>query len=174
MELVFGLTKIEFGEVAGDGGMGTSLTQYADTEKDTVKLTSTDPETKEFLVNEKVDPIKIITTKDSVKTIELGMYDMSGSVLAAFMGGTATAYAAGPPVVHATYTPPSTTQDIERSIRLTTDTGHIFEVVRGKLSSNFDWAFTRSDLGRLKVKITILAPTKANTDAFKIIYPDPA
>jgi hypothetical protein len=163
-ERSLGLTTLKIGAIAGDGGMGTSLAVLAYTEKDSAKITTTDPEVKEFFVEEVEPPIEVITTKPSVMTLEFSIHDIQPDTLIAIFGGTK----AGTPAV---YTPPDVTAEVEKSIEITTLTGHIMKIVRAKIIANFDWSLNRQELSRVKIKATVLTPTKAATAPYTITMP---
>lgn len=163
-ERSLGLKALKIGDVAVDGGMGTSLAVIAYTEKDSAKIVTTDPELKEFFVEEVTDPIEVIVTKPSVMTLELSIHDVAPATLVKVLGGAAT----GTPAV---YTPPTTTTDIEKSIEITTLTDHVVKIVRAKIVANFDWSLNRQELSRVKIKATVLAPQKADTAPYTITMP---
>ena len=56
-----GLSKIEVGATAEDGGMGESLAQLGYTYKDTCKMTQEDPETTDHYAEEVDDPVVSIS-----------------------------------------------------------------------------------------------------------------
>lgn len=163
-ERSLGLKKIEIGDIAADGGVGTSLTQIALTEKDTAKITTTEPEVKEFFVEEESAPIEVIVTKDPMMSLEFNIHDISPATLVKVFGGTAE----GTPAV---YTPPSQTVDIEQSIKVTSLRDHVISIVRAKIIASFDWSLNRQELSRVKIKATALTPNKASTAAWTITMP---
>lgn len=158
-----GLTSLKIGAIAGDGGMGASLTQV-NTVKDTVKITSSDPDIKEFYEEEVTDPVYVITTKDPSLTLEFSIYDIQPDTLISFFGGTK----AGTPEV---WTPPATYAQVEKSIEITSLTGVVLKIVRAKLLPQFDWNVSRQELSMVKIKAVILTPTKAATAAYTITMP---
>ena len=164
-ERSIGLKHIKIGAIAADGGMGQTLAQIALTEKDTAKITSTEPEVKEFYVEEEEAPIEVIVTKPAVMALEFNVHDIAPATLVKVFGGTASA---GTPSV---YTPPSTTAEVEQSVECEGLRGHKISIVRAKLVASFDWSLNRQELSKIKIKCTVLTPTKEATAPYTITMP---
>ena len=163
-ERSIGLEYIKIGAVAVDGGMGTSLAVLALTEKDTAKITSSEPEMKEFYAEEEEAPIEVIVTKPAVMTMEFNIHDISPATLVKVFGGEA----AGTPAV---YSPPSQSLELEQSIEVKSLRGHLMKIVRAKMVASFDWSLNRQELSKVKIKATVLTPLKAETAAYTITMP---
>jgi hypothetical protein len=151
--MTIGLTHIKMGDVAGDGGMGTSLTVIGDgrTLEGTARLTKAEDERTDFFAEEIDDPI-YQSTKKGITTLEWTIVDFTAAELARVMGGTDNS---------GTWEAPDSAADIEQSIEVLTKTNLKIELVRCKISGSFDTALGRAELGQVKVIATVLHPSKA-------------
>jgi len=168
-----GLLKIELADIAVDGGPGTVFTEVGNTVQGTAQLTQADGTTTDFNIEEQDDPVESIVTPGK-KTLVFSCYDMSGPNLVKFFGGTYTAYAAGPPVVHESYSPPDTTVTLEQTVRLTDKKGNKVQINRGGITAKINWSFTKDKLAQVDITVAILVPEKAGTPAMAITYADPS
>lgn len=164
----FGLASIKMGNIAGDGGMGTSLTQITDTVPGSALFTTEEATTTDIFVEEEDDPV-ITTSKAGKKTITFSTRNMDPDALIKLFGGTKTG--AGTVVSPYIYSYPSAQIELEQSFELTDKYGNIIKVVRAKVVAKFNWNLTKEDTSKVDVVATILAPTKAATDPFTITYP---
>lgn len=87
-----GLVTIKMGAIAGDGGMGTSLTTLGDTVQGSATLTSADDTKTDFNIEEETDPVQSIVSQKGKKTLAWSCYNVAPTQLALFFGGTAVAY----------------------------------------------------------------------------------
>ena len=83
-----GLSKIEVGAIAADGGMGESLEQLGYTYQDTCKMTQEDPETTDHYAEEVDDPVVSIS-RGGKTNFAFSIMNPSVTVLADLLGGTA-------------------------------------------------------------------------------------
>lgn len=83
-----GLVSIKVGDVANDGGMGTSLAAVGDTVEDSCVFASDDATSTEINTEESDDPIEIIS-KAGKKTLTWETYNVDGAMMARLFGGTA-------------------------------------------------------------------------------------
>src|SRR5688572_16446799 len=102
-----GLTTLKMGAIAGDGGMGTSLTQLGHTVADTAVLSTEQGTTTDFKVEEQDDPVYSIQSEKGRTTLAWSSYDVDAETLVRLFGGTRTA---GPPEV---WEAPASTPEIE-------------------------------------------------------------
>lgn len=84
---IYGLASILMGAIAGDGGMGTSLTQIGETVDGTATLTSEDNTITDFNVEESALPIESITSAYGKWTFSWSSYDVSPRTMYKFFGG---------------------------------------------------------------------------------------
>jgi hypothetical protein len=167
----WGLSKIEIGNIAGDGGIATTWTQIGDTEQGSATFTEEEGTIQEFFVEESDDPVFTGRTQPGSKTFTFSTNDLSTAQLAVLKGGTASGNGTSTPL---TWEAPEVEAEVEKSVRMTLRTGQIIEIVRAKLVANLDWNLGKEQLGKVTVTCTILKPTKANTKSFKFIDPVPA
>ena len=157
-----GLTSIKMGNIAGDGGMGTSLALLGYTTADTATLTTEEGQTTDFKVEEQDDPVESIVSEKGKRTLNWSSYDVNVDALVKFFGGTKTA---GPPAV---WNAPASEIEQEQSLELITKNGWKIEIVRAKIVAKFQWNFQKTKLAQIDITATILVPTKANTAPIKI------
>lgn len=156
-----GLSKIEVGAIAEDGGMGTDLAQLGYTSEETCNLTTDDPEITEFYAEEVDDPVMSMA-KAGKMTLAFSIMDPSMDVLAKLMGGTASTGAEGD-----VWEAPNSAPTVELSIRITSRQGMCFDIPRASFVAKFNGEMRKSSLMLLEVTATILVPKKANTSKLK-------
>lgn len=160
-----GLSLLRMGAVAGDGGMGTSLTALGYTVADTAVLATEQGTTTDFKIEEQDDPVYSIQSEKGRTTLSWSCYDVDADTLVRLFGGTKTA---GPPEV---WEAPPSTPEFEYSIELTPKSGGLIQIPRAKVVANFQWNLQKTKLAQIDIVATILTPTKANTGPIKITDP---
>jgi hypothetical protein len=157
-----GLTSIKTGAIAGDGGMGTSLSDIGYTVADTAILATEQGTTTDFKIEEQDDPVYSILSEKGRTTLSWSTYDVDAETLVRLFGGTRTA---GPPEK---WEAPATTPELEQSIEANMKDGGKIEIVRAKIVSNFQWNLQKTKLAQIDIVATVLTPTKANTPSIAI------
>jgi hypothetical protein len=152
-----GLSKIEVGEIAAGGGMGTDLEQLGFTLQDTCNMTQEDPQTSEFFAEEVDDPV-ISVDRACKTTFNFSIMNPDVQVLQKLLGGTVTG--AGDT---ATWNAPASIPVIEKSVKITPKQGLVFSIPRMKLVAKINGQFSRSNVFVIEVVGTVLIPTAANT-----------
>lgn len=161
-----GLSKIEMGDIAQDGGMGTTLAQLGYTYKDSCTLTQEDPETNDFYAEEVDDPVVSIS-KAGKSTINFQLMNPSPEVLVTLMGGTASASVqAGDNDI---WEAPDTLPEIEQSVRITPSQGYQLDIPRAKVVAKIIGDFKKTALMLIDVTLTVMQPTKTSTAKIKAI-----
>ncbi|MBC9913187.1 hypothetical protein [Chitinophaga varians] len=160
-----GLKKLEMGDVAADGGMGTSLAEFGATVSQTAVLQNESPNVTDFNIEEQSTPFYTASVDGKI-TLTWSSYNVEPSSLVLVKGGTVTTDPSG-----TTWAAPTETPNIEKSIRLTTKDGTIIEIPRGKLDTVFQWNFQKDKLAQVDFTCTVLMPTKANTPHITIKTP---
>jgi len=85
----YGLKAITIGDIAVDGGMGTTLTEiFGETVLGTAVLESTEPTIENVMCEESSDPVESLTTADPVFTLKASTYNVSNVTMKALFGGT--------------------------------------------------------------------------------------
>lgn len=165
---ILGLVSIKVGPIAGDGGMGTSLTTIGDTVKDSCVFTEGDPTKQEFFIEESDDAIESFVTQKGTETISWSTNNLDPDNMVLLFGGTKDGTGAvGDPY---TWEPPDTQEELERSVEITDRKGNKVEIVRVKFSPKKSFSFQGTRLGAIDITGTILLPTKAATRKYKITY----
>lgn len=157
-----GLTSIEIGAIAGDGGMGTTLAALGKTYQGTAKLQSADPETTDFYAEEDDDPIDKMV-KLGARTLTWSIMDFTPATLAAVLGGTASGTGDA-----ATWEAPTSYVDVEKSIKIVTKKNLKIEIPRAKITAKLNVDFGKTAMGLVDITATILTPTKAATAPIKV------
>lgn len=155
-----GIAKIELGEVAVDGGMGTTLAALGYTEEGSATINMDDPTETEFPVEELDTPL-YISSKAGKISLAFKVSDPDEDTLVKVFGGTKTG--TGTEVV---YKYPAQIPAIEQSIKLTPMKGMGLNIPRAKITAKFSSAIGRAALLSVEVTGTILQPTKADEAAF--------
>lgn len=157
-----GVTSIKIGAIAGDGGMGTSLTSVGDTVAQSASMVSEEGTTTDFRIEESDDPVYSILSEKGKVTVSWSTFANDATTLQKFFGGTVVA---GPPAV---WSAPDTLPELERSMEITMKDGTIIKIVRAKLISKFNWPLDKTQMAQIDIVATVLTPTKAATAPMSI------
>lgn len=159
----FGLKSIKIGAVGADGGMGADLAALGVTSEGTAVFSKDEDEVKEFFSEENDDPIEIITKKGKT-TLQFGIVDVTPSTLVKVLGGTVDVSVPATPVWKA----PATAPSIEKSIEVITKKDVKIEIPRALITASIDWNLGKEALATVKIKATVLTPTKEGEPSVKI------
>lgn len=152
MIVTLGLSKIEVGDIASGGGMGTTLAPLGLTYQDTCKMTQEDPETTEHYAEELDDPV-VSVSRGGKTNFAFSIMNADVDTLVTLLGGTKSAAGA--------WEAPDKLPIIEKSVRITPEQGLKFEIPRMKLVTKINAEFSKKGLLLLEVAGTVLAPTAA-------------
>lgn len=147
----YGLSKIEVGDIAADGGMGTTLEQLGYTNEDSCTMTTEDPSDTEFNAEELDDPV-LVVTKAGKTTFAFSLMNPSAEVMVKLMGGTAE--------TDGSWKAPAKMPVIEKSVRITPTQGFTIEVPRMKLVAKINGTFSKTGMFLIDVSGTVMTPTK--------------
>ena len=148
-----GLSKIEVGAIAEDGGMGETLDVLGYTYQDTCTMTQEDPET--------TDHYPVISISRGGKTnFNFSIMNPSVTVLADLLGGVGTPGTGSTPDK---WEAPDKIPVVEKSVRITPEQGLKFEIPRMKLVSKINATFSKSGILLIEVAGTVMQPTKTGT-----------
>lgn len=170
-KITFGLAQIALGAIESDGGMSTSLAPWGYTEQDSCQIQFADPEETDFVPEEIEDPI-YVASKEGAKTVAFTIMDPGTDTLQNIFGGTVTTTGTAPNQVK-TFNAPSTSVNIEKSIKITPKEGLIFQAARVKITASLDSTYSKNGLFTVSVKARILKPTKEDEKTYQFID-DPA
>lgn len=160
-----GLKSIEIGDVAADGGMGTSLAPFGATVSQTAVLQNDAPTVTDFNIEEQSVPF-FSAIVEGKTTITWSSYNVEPASLVIVKGGTTTTDASG-----TTWNAPDEAPVIEKSIRVTMKDGTVVSVPRANISAVFQWNFQKDKLAQVDLTATILMPTKTGTPSVSIKTP---
>lgn len=154
-----GLSKIEVGTIAEDGGMGETLDVLGYTYQDTCTMTQEDPETTDHYAEEVDDPV-ISISRGGKTNFNFSIMNPSVTVLADLLGGVGTPGTGSTPDK---WEAPDKIPVVEKSVRITPEQGLKFEIPRMKLVSKINATFSKSGILLIEVAGTVLQPTKTGT-----------
>lgn len=154
-----GLSKIEIGAIAEDGGMSETLGVLGYTYQDTCTMTQEDPETTDHYAEEVDDPVVSIS-RGGKTNFNFSIMNPSVTVLADLLGGTATPGTGSAPDK---WEAPDKIPVVEKSVRITPEQGLRFEIPRMKLVSKINATFSKSGILLIEVAGTVMQPTKTGT-----------
>lgn len=160
-----GLSKIETGDVAADGGMGATLAQDGYTYQDTCQMVTNDPTTTDFFAEEVDDPVVSIERAGTIQ-FNWSLMDPKPDTLVKYCGGTASKSAEGLDE-NDVWEPPTTAPVIEKSVRITPQQGLKFEIPRLRIRAKLNGNFSKTAMLLLEVQGTVLVPEKENVKKLK-------
>jgi hypothetical protein len=150
-----GLTYIKLGDIAEDGGMGTSLTALGVTYRDSADLIQDDAEIVPVYSEENDDPEETIES-EGVKRLKFSIMNYDPDTLVRVLGGTSTGVAP-----NKIWIAPAAKDPIEQSIEILTKKNVKIQIPRAHIAAKINWAFRRNGVALVDIIATILVPTKA-------------
>ncbi|MEX6691258.1 hypothetical protein QTN47_27360 [Danxiaibacter flavus] len=161
----YGLEYIKMGNVAPDGGMGTSLTTLGGIVEGTPILEVPEGTTTDFNIEDSDEPYYSVTVPGK-KTLKLSVYDIDVYILQKLWGGTVIpgATQTDPP----TWQAPASQPQIEQSVEIKHRLGGVIKIARGKVVTTSQLKFQKNGLGQLDLTITILAPEKSGVPSWSM------
>lgn len=149
-----GAAKIEVGDPAADGGMGTSLSQLGYTTEDTIKFNDEGGSEIDFPIEELDVPVYSIT-KAGNKTFSFQIANPDEDTLVAVFGGTKTGTGGA-----TKWEAPLTQPTIIKSLRFTPQKGLGFNFPKTKLSARWTSDIGKNHLLGIEVVFKVLQPDK--------------
>lgn len=165
--ITIGLAKIELGDVAADGGMGTTLAEWGYTEQDSCTFTIEEPAVTDFIPEEIDDPIHSQEIPGA-KTLAFTIMDPGTDTLEKIFGGTVNTTGT-PPNTTETFEAPSSSVSVEKSIKVTSKEGLSLEITRARVTASMDSPFSKNGLFTVRVSARVLAPTKSGESPWRMI-----
>lgn len=101
-----------------------------------------------FAAQQRGTPVKKLEKKGASNEISFKLIQLDPANCKAVMGGQ---------VSGADYTPPASPVSLESSLKITTGTGHIFEVSKAAISAKFRGKIGNNEALAIEVKCTLLA-----------------
>jgi hypothetical protein len=87
----FGLASVKYGTVASDGDVAASFNEVGETVSGTCQVTSSDPQTTEFKIEESDSPIESVVSTPAELSLAFSTFNVDADTLVALFGGTKTA-----------------------------------------------------------------------------------
>jgi hypothetical protein len=150
-----GLIHIKLGAIAGDGGMGTSLSILGVTLQDTAELIQEDPEITEIFSEENDDPEESIETAGP-KKLKWSIMNFDPDQMVRVLGGTSTGVAP-----NKIWSAPRTKDPIELSCEVLSKYYVRTQIPRLKITAKLNMQFRKKGVTLVDIVGTILTPTKA-------------
>lgn len=150
-DYTYGLTKIEYAAILGDGGPGTSFTQIGYTNPGTTKFTTDAGTANEKFCEELSSALVSIAGTETIK-LETQLIIDDADKLALVLGGT---------VADDVWSAPDTKPTIEYTLKITPLSGLIIQINRASIIGSINATLSRDgDLFYVDVEATVLQPTK--------------
>ena len=157
-----GISKIEIGDIAVDGGVSTSFAVLGNTYKDTATLEQAEGEVIEHEVEEAEDPVVIVPTKGRT-TIQFSIIDFTPATLVKVLGGAVTGVAPAEK-----WEAPDVASIIEKSVKITPKSGVPITMPRVSLRARVTYPLTRAGIAQVVITGTVLQPDKVGTKSIII------
>ena len=141
----FGVKSIKMGDV----GAAPTVLGDGNTLEGTASFVKAEDEEKPFYAEEHDDPIETILKKGGA-SLEFAIADLTPATLARIMGGT---------VNGEDWEAPDVAPEIEQCFEVITKKDVLISITRAKVKGSIDWPLSKEDLGKVKIKATVLAPT---------------
>ena len=153
---VTGIQKIEFGEIAPDGGCATVFAALGYTREGTLAFNVSDDQTQDINVEELDDPIMQTVTTKGTTDISYSMTDFDNDNMVSVFGGQ---------VVNNQYQAPDQTPVVEKSLKITPRTGKPFIYPRVKMTGKINYDST-GKIFQIDVTCRKLKPEKVGVPSF--------
>lgn len=162
--VAIGLKNLYWGDIAGDGGMGTVLEPVSYSVEGTPVLNFEEGDKTDFNIEESNDPFYSITNPGN-KVLTLSIYGQSPALMYKYFGGSlVVGSGSGSPDV---WSAPLQFPDLEKSVLAEHTQGGYLSIPRAKISALVVWNFQKAALPQIDLTITILTPTKLNEPPMK-------
>ena len=166
-ENIYGLKSILIGDIAVDGGPGTTLTEViGQTVIDSAALTSTEATIEDINIEETDTAIKRLRSTPATLSLAFATYNQDPTVLQLLFGGTVTDGVWSAPV--------SGLSSVEKTVQVTTKDDVVITFPRMDLSAVLDWGFAKSRLGQTNITGSVLTPEKAGVAPWSVDFGVPA
>lgn len=156
------VSSIQVAPIAADGDVGTVFATLGNIYKETAEFTTEQDADIEHEYEEFDEPGEIVPGVKKTK-LKWTITDFSTANLVKILGGTATGVAPDD-----TWTPPSTSQIIEMSVKITPKVGKVFTIPRVYLRANIDYKLQRSGIAKVVIEGRVLTPKKAGVGSYKL------
>lgn len=161
--LTRGLTKIEYGTIAVDGGVATSWTVLGKTDADsTANFGQADATETNFMSIEDDQPVDKDITPGAI-TLTYSLLNPDPDKMLILFGGAVTG--SGTSKV---WEAPVQAAVIYKSWKITPKSGDIITIVKGQTSAKVNFDLTKTGKMVVDISIAVLAPDKAATGPYTL------
>lgn len=160
--VAMGLSKVEVGTPVS-GGMATSLETLGYTDPDSCTIDTEDPTTTEVNAEEVDDPIYTIS-KAGKSNLNFNVLNPLPAALVKMMGGEVDGSTG-------VWSAPTAVTQPELSVKITTNSDHIFTFPRVKFTCKYSGNFGKSEPVKLTCAGVVLVPTDGTTSKMSVTFP---
>lgn len=150
-----GLSEIQVGKIANDGGLATSFTKIGKTYQNTCKISQDSADVTEHYEEGQSAP-EVRKKKRKVPVLTFSIMDPDPAFLASYLGGTVSGEGDA-----AEWSWGDTDEDIEASIRVIPETGLVFTIPRGDIEAQLNVDASSQGITLVDFTVTPLKPTKS-------------
>lgn len=150
-----GLSEVQVGAIAADGGEATSYTKIGKTYENTCKLTQEKADVTEHYEEGQSAP-EVRKKKKKVPILTFSIMDPDCAFLQAYLGGTTTG--SGDDME---WSWSDTDEDIEASIRIIPEIGLVYTIPRADIEAIINADMSSQGINLVEFTVTPLKPTKS-------------
>lgn len=166
-----GVSAITLGNVASDGGPGTSLAPLGLTNEGSCKLNQADPDTTNFFAEEQ-DSAVFSFSKAGATTVTFQILNPDTATLKAVFGGSIGVATVNSKQV-STWNMPASVPTIEQTVQITPQQGMVVIIPRGLVTAKLNGELAKKNLFMIDVTVTALAPIKAGVGPIQFVQTAP-
>lgn len=156
-----GLSEIQVGQIAADGGEATSYTKIGKTYQNTCKLQQETGDVTEHYEEGQAAP-EVRKKKKKVPVLTFSIMDPDPTFLEAYLGGTTTG--TGDDME---WSWSDTAEEIEASIRAIPEVGLVYTIPRGDIEAVLNADVSSQGINLVDFTVTPLKPKKAGVPSIK-------
>lgn len=156
-----GLSEIQVGQIAADGGEATSYTKIGKTYQNTCKLQQETGDVTEHYEEGQAAP-EVRKKKKKVPVLTFSIMDPDPTFLEAYLGGTTTG--TGDDME---WSWSDTAEEIEASIRAIPEVGLVYTIPRGDIEAVLNADMSSQGINLVDFTVTPLKPKKAGVPSIK-------
>lgn len=158
-----GLTRVEFADLAPDGGPGTVFQALGYTWRDEeIVLLEEDPEVTDLFSHELDDSLDRQVT-GGAKELTFNVVDPNLQTYVKVFGGSITGSGAS-----AVYSMPSKKYVAYKTVRIVPEKGDVYTINRAQVVGTLDANFSRGDVVTVAISAAVLIPTKAGVPSITV------
>lgn len=154
---IMGVSSIKIGDIAADGGPGTSLAALGGTYKDSASFEEDDGTDVEHEIEEADDPVELLPGATK-KIITWGIINMDPSQIVKVLGGTVSGAAP-----NEKWNAPATKPAIYQTVEITDKNGETVTYPRCFIKAKRTWKITKTGILQVVIKARVMTPTKEGT-----------